>query len=194
MSTIFAIDPSLSCTGFALLRSGKVDHFGTLRLAEDADLPERLIEMFADLCGILDRFSRNSRIDAIVIERPEENRRGGGSWANISPFTLTVYGSSFGAAVIAAHAAAPEAMLLTPCPSTWVGRARIPSSKGDPHKTRRVKAVEYLFPETRGRFDCMTRAGNEADAILLARWGAENLPIERGKRRAIDTGRAGKGA
>jgi hypothetical protein len=181
--TILSIDPSLSSTGWAVIIAGRVESCGLLNLTEDADLPERLIELARDVREIVGG-QVEPYPDVVVVERPENKRRGGGSWANISPFDLTKYGAAFGAVVVAAREMMPKtALLLTPTPSEWVGRGIIPSSRGDGRKIQRVKYVESRCPEVRGMFTgahgrgYRGGAGDMADAILIGFWAREAAPL-----------------
>ena len=183
MSTVIAFDPSLTATGYAVIVAGKVVEHGAITLDDGADLPERLIELARDVRGIVGG-QVEPYPDAIVVERPESKHRGGGSWANISPFTLTKYGAAFGTVLTAAAEMMPKsAVLLTPTPSEWVGRGRIPSSANDPGKSRRVAFVEATVPEVRGAMGPKTRAGDVADAILLGLWGRTAAPLAIARRK-----------
>ena len=55
------------------------------------------------------------------------------------------------------------------------GRAD-PVNRGDEHKEKRVSYVEWLYPVWAGRFGPKTKAGNVADAVLLARWAVSHGP------------------
>lgn len=173
---ILAIDPSLTCTGWALLRSvDDLVEFGILRLRSD-DLPSRLIELATDIRSLV---TARPDLQAIVIERPQTaggpNR---GGFAKMGAMTIAAYGAAFGAAFTTVEAARqPSTIVLTPQPSDWVGRGRIPSSAGDTYKRRRVQYVEQLYPSARGNMGAKTNAGNVADAILMGRWGAGVMKV-----------------
>jgi hypothetical protein len=180
--TILSLDPSLTSTGWAVITGGRVTDCGRICLA-DADLPERLVELARDVRSIV-AGQVEPYPHVVVVERPESKRRGGGSWAGISPFALTVYGAAFGAVLVAAREMMPKsALLLTPTPSEWVGRGVIPSSRDDPRKLKRVRWVEARCPETLDWFTgkhgrgYREGAGDMADAILMALWAREAAPL-----------------
>jgi hypothetical protein len=184
--TILSLDPSLTCTGYAVITAGKVMELGTIKLAaaSDDNLPDRLIELARDIRGLVGGMVEPYP-DAVVIERPQTaggpNR---GTFAKQSPMTIAAYGAAFGAVLISAREMMPKAAaLLTPTPAEWVGRnGVIPSSANDPHKTRRVAWVQERCPEVRGQLGPKTTAGNVADAILIGLWARGILPLHLAKR------------
>ena len=167
-----AFDPSLGCSGWALLSGAAladstIEDAGTITLQDDAPLADRLAVLASDASDLV----RQLKPDQIVVEFPESRARGGGGFGARSVLSLPNYGAAVGALYIGVYLAAPGLRILTPCPSEWVGRGRIPSSRGDEHKEKRVGYVEWLYPAWAGRFGPKTKAGNVADAVLLARWG-----------------------
>lgn len=176
---ILALDPSSTCTGFATLDDGGglvLDQCGTIRPAE-ADLPGRLLEIANDVRGLVCTLSPGS---SVVIERPQTaggpNR---GGFARMGVMSACSYGAAFGVALATVAEAIPSDRIITPTPAEWVGRGLVPSSRGDPHKVRRVRWVESLYllaPDTLGP---RTYAGNVADAILMARWARGVVAMRR---------------
>ena len=170
-----AFDPSLGCSGWALLSGAAladstIEDAGTITLQDDAPLADRLAVLASDASDLV----RQLKPDQIVVEFPESRARGGGGFGARSVLSLPNYGAAVGALYIGVYLAAPDTPILTPCPSEWVGRGRVPSSKGDAHKTGRVQYVEWLYPAWKGRFGAKTKAGNVADAVLLARWAVSH--------------------
>ncbi|MCC6322997.1 MAG: hypothetical protein IT438_16355 [Phycisphaerales bacterium] len=166
--TTLALDPSLSCTGYAALSGRTLDESrviecGTAKPKAD-DLFDRLWEIEADCLGLLVKFQPTT----VVVERPMDKSFGLiGARGRISA-------PNYGMAVWCVYRVACEQVgrenIRTPTPAEWVGRGSIPSSQGDKYKEKRVRWVETLYPEWRGRLGPKTTAGNIADAILLARW------------------------
>ena len=170
-----AFDPSLGCSGWALLSGAAladstIEDAGTITLQDDAPLADRLAVLASDASDLV----RQYQPDRIVVEFPEHRARGGGGFGARSVLSLPNYGAAVGALYIGVYLASPETEILTPCPSEWVGRKQIPSSRGDEHKEKRVSYVEWLYPVWAGRFGPKTKAGNVADAVLLARWAVSH--------------------
>ena len=170
---ILALDPSTSCTGYAVLTdAGAVvwEQTGTIR-PKGEDLPEKLLDLARDVAGLFKTF-RMGDDSTIVIERPQTaggpNR---GTYGKQSPMSIAAYGAAFGAVYTMVCRYADPMQILTPTPMEWVGRGCIPSSQGDPHKEKRVRWVEQIYGLPHGHLGCKSKAGNVADAILLARWG-----------------------
>lgn len=171
---ILSIDPSSTCCGYALLDDNRVcaiEESGTFKLKAH-DLCDRLDELIADLRGFLQR-----NPDVVVIERPQvaggPNR---GGFAKQSTMSVASYGAAFGAVYgfVIGTPMPHFRKVMTPTPSQWVGRGVVPSSKGDPYKTKRVQLVEQLYGLKPGTLGPKTYAGNVADAILMGRWAGRN--------------------
>ena len=92
---ILALDPSTSCTGYAVLTdAGAVvwEQTGTIR-PKGEDLPEKLLDLARDVAGLFKTF-RMGDDSTIVIERPQTaggpNR---GTYGKQSPMSIAAYGA-----------------------------------------------------------------------------------------------------
>ena len=169
MSTrILSIDPSLSCSGWAVVtgtaRDPKILTAGMLRLKAE-DLPERVMELFFDVQGLLDEFHPT----AAVVEMPQTFSFGMGG--KRSAATLPGYGMATAAALLACRT---NRVLMTPgrvlSPSASVWTRGYPKTKGDPNKQSRVHHAALLFGTIPQFFGAKSNAGNVADAALLGHW------------------------
>ena len=91
-----------------------------------------------------------------------------------SALSLPSYGVAVGAVFMQAVLHTPG-RVLTPASDEWPSRS-VPRTAGDAHKEGRVRYVEGLYGLERGALGPKTRAGNVADAVLLAMWGLFRLP------------------
>lgn len=179
--THLAFDPSSTITGWAVLREGPgpegtILDMGIIRaksdgLARQQQLAADVREVYAD--AVRWAGGAGGGPLTIVIERPEDHAVGAGrqNFGRRGFADLATYGRAVGcveATILALH---PLDRILSPCPSEWVGRGRgAPSSRGDEHKEKRVKYVEWMWKLEAGALGCKTNAGNVADAVLLAHW------------------------
>jgi len=171
--TILALDPSSTCAGWAILRDdGQPPIAGVIAFPDGMDIIERLDQIALDVRDLLPE-SRCPEIDAVVFERPEDSKRGKArqNFKARGHADMAHFGMAAGALYSEVKARLPGRRIYTPTPSQWVGRGRVPSSKGDPHKERRVRWVEHLYRMPEGALGPKTKAGNVADAVLMARWG-----------------------
>lgn len=169
---IFALDPSLSCSGFAVLAAdgSAIDVYGKIKPDSKGDAYERAADI-ASLC-LLELRKYRGQLTAVVIEAPRTNSRGLGG--KRSAASLPNYGICIGVVTYAVEREigtwSPAPALLRPSASDWT--RGVTGTKGDTHKERRVRAAEEKFGLSEGAFGCKTDAGNIADAILLGCWAA----------------------
>ena len=169
MNRILAFDPSLTCTGWAVLEDDKTTHgryilSGYITTTAKGELCERLM----DLAHSIGERARLMTPDTIIIETPASTGRAprGQSFRGTA-MTSPIYGAAVGACIVACGG---RGFKISGVPSDEWTRARIPSSRGDCYKGARVKyAAECwgLDPDSMGP---KTIAGNIADALLIARW------------------------
>jgi Holliday junction resolvasome RuvABC endonuclease subunit len=168
---IVAIDPGMSCPGYAVLaipaphgpRDGTIVEAGVFELPDSdrAPLADRLGTLYADAHGVIERFG--SELAAVVIEFPQTVTRGKRGLRSAS--TLPTYGMAVGVAYCAALA--HESEMLTPSATEWT--RGLPPTHRDPDKTQRVDLASRLYrlqdwPEAKAKRAAI------ADAVLLARW------------------------
>lgn len=165
MSTILAIDPSLTCTGWAVLHGpDTVPHFGLIRTPKAKPFLDRVVEVCADLASLVVTYSPG----AVVIETPATVMAGGRHRAVVSGATYGfLAGAAYAHLMIAARV--PVEGVAATVWTKSLGPA-VSRTRGDPHKQNRVRAVEYMVPALKGMLGPKTTAGNIADAILLGRW------------------------
>lgn len=188
MSTlrIIGIDPSLTCTGWAVIDSfpsrpqGIAVWHGYITDAADAELPmqTRFRALMHELTGVLTRHGRTGGDVRCVVERTEDKARGGASqsWAGKrSSLTAPNYGIAVGAAYAAALACFSIEAISSPAPTDWIGddipRASGKDADADPHKVMRVRYAERVWGLERDSLGPVTYAGNVADALFIARHG-----------------------
>lgn len=173
---IFALDPSLSCTGFALLsRDGAtlIDH-GRIGPDCDGDAYSRAASIAS--LAVLEIRKVKDKLAAVVIEAPQTFTRG--MRGKRSAARLPNYGIAVGVITYAVDMELKGAgvTLLRPSASEWT--RGMPGTRGDDDKVRRVQAVERRFGLEIGSLGAKSVAGNVADAALLGCWAAERLMME----------------
>lgn len=170
--TTLTIDPSLSCTGYAVFSAAALDSAGIIRVPDTGKGRTQWARVAAaldDLTGILQSLPADGSV-TVVVETPQTVTRGKRGQRSAS--SLPGYGMIVGAmlahvrAYIAAKA--PGWSLVEVSATVWT--KGYPSTNNDPHKTRRVRAAEYLYPSAAGKLGAETTAGNVADAILMGDW------------------------
>lgn len=168
---ILAFDPSLTCTGWALLRSHAEHPNGVIMgmgyLQPDGIPSDDLAVRILDLAKGIGQRAAESMADLIVIETPAATGRApGGQSFRSTVMTAPVYGAAVGACITACGAFGVKVCGVPA--DKWTQGFGVPSSRGDTFKVRRVEYVcrqwglESLGPKT--------YAGNVADAVLIARW------------------------
>lgn len=170
---IFALDPALGTTGFAVLTAdaSAIAECGKIKPDGDGDAYERAASI-ADLV-LIELRKHRERLSVVVIEAPQEIARG--LAGKRSAATAPNYGIAVGVVTYAVDREIrtwpepPE--LLRPSATEWT--RGFPGTRGDTHKERRVRAAEYRFGLEPGAFGCKTDAGNVADAVLLGCWASE---------------------
>jgi hypothetical protein len=167
---IVGIDPSLGCTGWAVLEHdgsllGRMVEGGTIK-PSDGTLAERAGQIADEVAQLLQPLD----LARVVLEFPAKTKRPP-SWTagERSILTLPNYGLCVGAVFQAIRWTCQD-LLVTVAADEWTG-GDIPSSDGDEHKTKRVEYVTQLYNLKPGSLGAKTYAGNVADAVLLARWG-----------------------
>lgn len=168
MSILLAIDPSLSCTGWATfeIATHKLRYCGIVEESE-GDLIARCNDMVRRTLVSAFTHHNTSDIADVVLELPQTQVHGLERYAQA---TLPNYGmivGYFAAWIEAGHVFTPRLHPVTV--TQWALR----SSTGGKDKPRRVAAVKYKFG-----LDLLSgasklpkgKAGNAADAILLGDW------------------------
>lgn len=169
-----AFDPSIDATGYAALwddgAHGTILEAGLIktRPSDGASRQERLDDLIQQTAAVLKRHADTSAARTAVVEFPFSRARPGGH-ATRSILSLPTMGMAVGA-VYATARAHGYPTVLTPGSDEWPGNT-VPPTRGDDHKTARVRYVESLYRLREGELGPKTTAGNVADAILLARWG-----------------------
>lgn len=184
---ILACDPSLSCTGWAVLRDDGTEHGQIVEAGflsaddKDGEPFARAGEIAADLSTVICRTylhvtegrligpRTQSPFALMIIETPRDN--GAGMRGQRSAGSLPGYGIAVGRIGHVLHQAATEhgADFRHVSASEWT--RGMPGNAGDKHKQNRVTMVGYYWPAWRDRLGPKSKASNAADALLLARWG-----------------------
>lgn len=184
---LIGIDPSLGCTGFAALtwdgtagdRGEKISRCGTLEPSNpDAGVVERALDIAGAVEGMVlgaigDVFGPDPTKLIIAVEAPQD--RMFGPKAARSNASLPGYGVAVGAVAAMVARELSAATIYYPTPMEWGGKF---PTRGDKHKEGRVRLVEAWYKLKAGSLGPKSRAGNVADAILLARYARTKYEIE----------------
>lgn len=170
---IVAFDPSLTCTGYAVLgECGSFDGYivsaGTIVPDTKGSVYERCGSILAQCQEIIDFARESVHVSVVQIEMPAEHIR---AHHRRSLVTLPNYGILIGCLLFGLDVGHAQ---IDPVPVTqWSKRAPPAKSTEDSngsYKIPRVHACEAIYNLDSGALGCKTRAGNVADAILMARW------------------------
>lgn len=175
---VFAVDPSLTCTGWAKLDGSgtkpKLMRIGAVMGDDKIRCPlERGFQVANEL---MDDFEKECEdVTHIIVESPQTVTKG--KLGKRSNAHLPSYGVGVMSCYMILRMAAPAAVLVgdklvieTVSATTWAMGMRI----DDKHKSNRVLAVETDFELEHGSLGVKTKAGNIADAALLGRWYINN--------------------
>ena len=161
---LMALDPSMTCTGYAIVTHEKgremLIEAGTIT-PDGEDLVERCESLRSQIRSLM--FSRYTTHS--VIETPTVGARPNGSYKGRSAQSMPVYGVAVGVAIVAANV--PTLVRGIPADQWTRG---MPATRGDPHKQGRVRVAAARWNVTPESLGCKTKAGNVADAMLLAAW------------------------
>jgi hypothetical protein len=163
---ILAFDPSLTCTGWAVLHEdgpdGKLIAHGVIRVPDKGSVWERCRAVCADTAALVAEW-KPSRV---VVETPQTYSIGMGG--KRSAATLPSYGMVVGALLATATLTAGAWTIRDVSASEW--SRGVPGTKGDTHKKARVQYAASVYGLDPSSFGAVSVAGNVADAVLLARW------------------------
>ena len=166
-----AFDPSISCTGWALLEAHNDTLDGEFRaggyiIPDSREAP--LVERILDLAKAIGERARVTEADCIIIETPAATGRNKAAQSfKGTAITIPVYGAAVGACIVAA-AGGHRGIKMRGVPSDEWTKHRVPSTRSDADKSARVEYVRDLYKV--GDLGPKSYAGNVADAVLIARW------------------------
>jgi len=192
---LMAFDPSMSCTGVAVIRDGeranapKFDNYresGTLIQAmtitpdgDTKDYAARLTSLFMQCRALLDEFTPS----VVVVELPSTHAPS--QARGMQRVGQPIYGAAVGAVISAAACPAnlqtceritPPRVLAYP-PDVWT-RSLPPlarRTREDKYKTERVKLAAAIYLRSPEEFGAKSNAGDVADAVLLAEYGLREV-------------------
>jgi hypothetical protein len=177
MNTIVAFDPSLSCTGYAVLMADgeRLEDAGIIRADdEQADQYTRAKSITEQALDVLEKYAKGAGgacpIAAVAIEAPRTNgagMRGKRSTAHLPGYGMVVGTLTYGVDLLRSGYGFE---LMRPSATEWT--RGFPPTNGDQHKERRVALVCHMFNLEADALGPKTIAGNVADAVLLGRWAA----------------------
>jgi len=195
---LMAFDPSMSCTGVAVIRDGervnapKFDNYresGTLIQAmtiipegENNDYPTRITSLFMQARALLDEFEPS----VVVVELP--SRHAPSQARGMQRVGQPIYGSAVGAVIAAAacpvnldtaRKITPPRLLAYP-PDVWT-RSLPPGARNtreDKYKEGRVRLAASIYLRRPEEFGAKSKAGDVADAVLLADYGLRRFKSE----------------
>lgn len=176
MSILLSIDPSLTCTGWAMfgLSSRRLGAYGVVEDAQGPDLIARCRDMVERTVLATRQEAHEANITHVVLELPQTEVHGLPRHAQA---TLPNYGMIVGyfAAWLNHESGSQDGFGFQPelHPVSVTEWAMRKPTKGDKYKTNRVREVQFKFgiDLTSGRNKLpKSIAGNAADAILLGDW------------------------
>ena len=162
MTTLLSIDPSSTCTGYAVFRNKRLVDAGLLKPTNRKDPPtKRIVEMVAELQGVL--HEKKPKVAVVEITSGKVNtRRHGGSGAG-----LAIYGMAVGAMWQSLREylvwGKIEGEVVCVPENDWI-RHR---AKGQKSKAARIAEVAACHKKYDPDKD---KGGDAADAILLGEW------------------------
>lgn len=192
---VLGLDPSLTCTGWAVLESLPtrpqgiaVAHGYITPPGADQPMHERIAALLAELDNVFAAHLQDQTASRAglycAIEIPENKARPAGKrgFASRSIVTLPNLGIPVGACIGFALGRFVPDNVRTVAPSDWLSRD-IPRVGGvgdeeqssgkdagsDPHKTMRVHYAESVWSLKHGSLGPPSKAGNVADALFIAR-------------------------
>jgi Holliday junction resolvasome RuvABC endonuclease subunit len=154
-SKVLAIDPSLTCTGYAMFSADEqLICGGTIKVSPKLDTMERISLIIDDIRQLIE-----AGVSHVVVEvtsgKVSARHRGGGAG-------LATYGMLVGAVW---YACSEEVETIHIYENTW--------TKGKGTKDDRRFRVAAEYP---GRYDPEQDKGADvADAVLLGKWALENV-------------------
>lgn len=183
---VLAWDPSLRCTGFALVRGTELLDAGMITPSPSEGHPfERLLDLQAEAQAVIDGMHKVGEVvdgmhrtgpirgpedlTCAVVEWPRWNeartqgQRQGGSIATYGMAVWAVTNLRYPAGV----------PILTPSVTDW--SRKYAGTAKDKYKERRQRQAEGLYVLPRRALGPVTTAGNVADAALLAHWVVQRL-------------------
>lgn len=164
---VLGIDPSMGGTGMALLEGTPGTDGCIVEALRHTPDGEGVGDRAGDLAAFIHEYVRQRDPEMIVVETPFRGARGGGH-STRSVMTLPAYGMAVGAACAAVRLS-PVGRRIAVCVSAdqW---CKISNGK-DPYKQNRVRFAAAIYGRQPEDFGPKSKAGDIADAILLARWG-----------------------
>lgn len=189
---VLGIDPSLTCTGWALLESFPtrpqglaIAHGYIIPFGADRPMHERIGHLAEVLhAEIFKHFVGDAPLAYCAIEIPENKPRpvAKRGFSSRSVLSLPNLGIPVGACITTALAHFGRDKTRTVAPSDWLtgdiprvgGSDEEEASAGkdagsDPHKVYRVRYAESVWSLKRDSLGPVSRAGNVADALFIAR-------------------------
>lgn len=173
---ILAFDPSIKCTGYALVCTESLPNHGNGCLLEagtitpEGEGPLRCFDLWDRVREEIYRAVPN----VVVVETPMATKQRFAPQER-SSLHLPTYGMAVGVVLLAARhsrRSGPDGdswyELMHPAADEWT--KGMPGSKNDKNKTRRVAYAASLYGREVTDFGPVTTAGNVADAVLLAFW------------------------
>lgn len=178
---VMGLDPSLTCTGWGVLEQfpsrpqGLAIAHGMIE-PPGPDTDELAARLFY-LSIAVQALIKDYQPTHIAMERPEDKPRPQiARTFKRSTLTLPLYGAAVGVVLAAAFGAVDCDHIVTPAPSDWLGPdIPRPNKKDggeheDVHKTRRARYAESVWGLKHQSLGPTSKAGNVADALLIARW------------------------
>jgi hypothetical protein len=180
MSTIkvLGIDPSMGGTGIALLEGEPGTDGKIIEAIRHTPEGDGVGPKASALASFVVDYIREKLPNIIVIETPFEGTRGG-AHSKRSAMTLPTYGMAVGAVC--------AAVTCGRIPKHACGVLCVPAdqwckitTRQDPYKENRVRFAASIYGMQPEDFGCKSKAGDIADAVLLARYGLKVRTIHNG--------------
>lgn len=170
--TLIALDPSITCTGYAvfmlngLVECGRITtraEYQRNKVRHKVPAHERIDELIRDLGGVFDRLPASSEVVIEITSGKTSGRHGGGGAG------LATYGMAVGHIVRYAIERFGEDRVHQVYENDW--------TRGKGGKDKRIAHCRYCYPMYAERFADMDTGGDIADAILLGDWWINNQRI-----------------
>lgn len=170
--TLISLDPSITCTGYAVFGLNGLQECGRIKTTTDfqrnkvkhkVPAHERIEELIGDLGEVFDRFPASAEVVIEITSGKTSSRHGGGGAG------LATYGMAVGQIVRYAIERFGENRVHQVYENDW--------TRGKGGKDKRVAHCRYSYPMYAKRFADIDSGGDIADAILLGEWWLNNQRI-----------------
>lgn len=178
MTLALGVDPSLSCTAWALVREDRnalsIVHAAKFSSKTDQDVWSRARAICSAIHADLQPWLKDKMIDVAAVEMPMTSMFGVKDRTR-SATSLPGYGVCVGAVALLVESWMAKHRFHAPAAGVW--SRGIPT--GEKNKSNRVAVVQRLMSVDLAALHGVSKAGDVADAALLAKWALDRHRLER---------------